>query len=62
MIRLISWNTVPDKISVQKNIFVNKYCLSISWSETTSQRHVVKVKTFQFEVGRFDSKLGISAR
>ena len=35
----------------------NKYFLSISWSDTTSQRHVVKVKTFELEAGSFDSKL-----
>ena len=38
------------------------FCLSISWSETTSRRHVVKVSTFELETESFDSKVWISAR
>ena len=38
------------------------FCLSISWSETTSRRHIVKVSTFELETESFDSKVWISSR
>ena len=38
------------------------FCLSISWSETTSRRHGVKVSTFELETESFDIEVWISAR
>ena len=54
-----SWSSFTLESSLSKLII---FCLSISWSETTSWRHVVKVSTFELETENLDSKVWISAR
>ena len=53
-----SWSDFTSESSFYKPV---TFCLSISWSEATSRRHVVKVSTFELETENLDSKLGISA-
>ena len=53
-----SWSKFTSESSFCKSII---FCLSISWSETTSRRHIVKVSTFELETESFDSKVWISA-
>ena len=53
------WSDLNSKSYFCKSII---FCLSISWSETTWQRHVVKVSIFELETESFDNKVWISAR